>query len=192
VLVGIAVVALGVLATVVGVFIALANLRSNQKEIRVQRVIDLHRDLTTGEVGAARDRFTALMWRHGEGLTGVNQCHAPTWFEILPNVLEAGDRGLLGRYPRGEEIPGAEGSEPLRDLYAVLWCFERIEAGRSGGALDPEMLQRLIAPHTIWWDVMTRNMAVTDTWHLKDLRALAESLRVPGLVTWAEADFAPL
>ena len=51
---------------VVGAAIALGQLWTGLKATRVQRVIDLHRDLTTGEVGAARDRFTTLMWKHGE------------------------------------------------------------------------------------------------------------------------------
>jgi hypothetical protein len=171
--------------------VALMQLGVGMKGTRVQRVIELHRDLTTGEVGAARDRLTTLMWKHGERQAGRNRCHMPSWDELLPDVLGKGDpgRGLLGGYPPEDEIPGAQGSEPLRDLYGVLWCFERIEAGRAGRALDRPMLEELIASHAVWWDELTRKLSPDNTRHLVALRALARALETSELREWARRDF---
>jgi hypothetical protein len=170
--------------------VALLQYLASQRAIRVQRVIDLHKDLTTGEVGAARDRFTTLMWKHGEKLAGRNQCHAPSWDEILPDVLGGGSRGLLGRYRAEDEIAGFEDAEPMRDLYAVLWCFERVEAAREGRALDGRMLSKLLARHAVWWNVLTRQLTPSDTIHLASLRSLAANVSTPAIQEWADKDFA--
>lgn len=65
------------------------------------------------------------MWMNGEQLTGHSVCHRPTWDEILP-VVDKTDPTSLGAYRIDDGIAGAAGAEPMRDLYAVLWCFERI------------------------------------------------------------------
>jgi len=178
-----------VIAAIAAVVVAFVRLRAGQHATKVQRAIDLHRDLTTGEVGEARDRFATLMWKHGERLAGRNQCHAPTWLELLPDVLGGGDRGRLGEYRTEDKIPGAEGAEPMRDLYTVLWCFERIEAGRAGGALDSRMLDDLIAPHAVWWDEATQHLSVANTRHLSGLRSLAKHLETDDLRDWVGDDF---
>jgi hypothetical protein len=178
------------LAAIAAVAVAIVEIRSGIKATKVERVIDLHRDLTTGEVGAARDRFTTLMWKHGERLAGRNRCHAPTWGELLPDVLGGGDRGLLGEYRSEDKIPGADGAEPMRDLYSVLWCLERIEAGRAGRALDLRMMKELIASHAVWWDELTQHLIDDDTRHIASLRRLAANLGTERLREWARADFA--
>ncbi|MBK5222012.1 MAG: hypothetical protein JJE52_03870 [Acidimicrobiia bacterium] len=161
----------------------------------MQRVIDLHRDLTSGEVGAARSRFTALMWKAGEKAEGENLCHRFTWSEIRSPVLtdkHVVERGVLGTYDRLPGIPDGEHAEPMRDLYSVLWCFERIEAGRLGHALDSEMLGQLVAHHAVWWNELTGNLGADNdlpTIHLGSLRSLAKALRTPKLEDWARDDF---
>jgi hypothetical protein len=177
------------ITAIVAAIAAIIQIRVGQKAVRVQRTIDLHRDLTTGEVRAARDRFTALMWRHGEARAGRNVCHVPSWTELLTDVLGGGERGELGEYRPEDKIAGAEGAEPMRDLYAVLWCFERIEAGRAGRALDRRLLAELIASHAVWWDELTRRLTSENTTHVKSLRSLAESLATPELLLWARRDF---
>jgi hypothetical protein len=178
------------LVAAIAVAIALGQLWTGLKATKVQRVIELHRDLTTGEVGNARDRFTTLMWKHGERLAGRNVCHAPRWKEILTDVLGAsGSRGELGVYPREDHIATAKDAEPMRDLYSVLWCFERIEAGRAGRALDQGMLKQLVASHAVWWDELTRHLTSENTRHLESLRRLSAALEDAELRAWARNDF---
>lgn len=160
-----------------------------QRALRVQRTIDLHRDLTSGEVGAARDRLSHLMWTWGERMAGENVCHAPLWDELMPDVLADGSRGELARYIDTAVETGANRAEPLRDLYKVLWCFERIEAGRKKRVLDDHFLSQLIAPHAVWWAELTRNLNTDDTRHVGALHSLAASLTSEGLRTWVRNDF---
>src|SRR6478752_5042150 len=96
------VVAIGVAAAV----IAIVQLRVGLKATKVQRVIDLHRDFTVGEVGAACDRLMTLMWKHGERVAGPNHCYAPSWDELLVNGLggESPEAGQLGSYPSEDAI----------------------------------------------------------------------------------------
>ena len=77
----------------------------------------------------------------------------------------------------------------MRDLYAVLWCFERIEAGRAGHALDTRMLRELLASHAVWWDEMTSRRSADNTRHLSSLRSLVEAMQTPELRSWARTDF---
>lgn len=177
------------------VFVGIWQLYAGNKAMRVQRVIDLHRDLTTGEVGEARDRFTSLMWKAGEETAGRNRCHRFRWEEIQSPVRTADgsvQRGRLGTYADYPEIVQAIDAEPMRDLYAVLWCFERVEAGRQGKALDDAMLRRTIASHAVWWDELTKDLDAdprVTTRHLAALRSLAAALRTPELEAWAKHDF---
>lgn len=177
------------ITAIIAAIAAIIQIRVGQKAVRVQRTIDLHRDLTTGEVGGARDRFTTLMWKRGEALAGRNVCHVPSWTELLPDVLGGGGRGELGEYRAEDKIAGAEGAEPMRDLYAVLWCFERIEAGRAGRALDRRLLAELIASHAVWWNELTRRLSSDNTTHVKSLRSLASAVATPELLRWARGDF---
>lgn len=180
---------------VAGVVVAVWQVHGGQTAIKVQRVIDLHADLTTGEVGNARSRFTALMWKHGERQAGSNACHLPLWEEILPSPTTENGKGGLSGYLAFEAIATSQDAEPLRDLYAVLWCFERIEAGRAGGALDKRMLIELVAPHAIWWNSLTEKISDKNTRHVQGLRRLAKELqgeqtvRKMGLQEWADRDF---
>lgn len=177
------------ITAIVAAIAAIIQVRVGQTAVRVQRTIDLHRDLTAGEVGAARDRFTTLMWKHGEAIAGRNVCHVPSWSELLPDVLGGGDRGELGEYRAEDKIVGAESAEPMRDLYTVLWCFERIEAGRAGRALDRRLLAELIASHAVWWCELTRRLTPENTTHVRSLRSLAAAVRSEDLAFWARADF---
>src|SRR5205807_133886 len=102
----------------VAAFIALRQLRAGQRGLKTQRSIDLHRDLTTGEVGAARDRFTTFMWQLGEEKYHVNRCSRPTFDALNPAVgLPSARRGRMGSYPKHMEA--GHPAEPLRDLYKV-------------------------------------------------------------------------
>ena len=123
--------------------------RTEEQARQVERAIAAHRDLTTGEVGAARDRLTTLLWQEGEATYSRNVCWRPYFQELLP------PRGRLGLYHA--DVLGNDESEPMRDLFN-LWCFERIDAARVGEALDQDMLFRLIAHHAVWWDELLQNI----------------------------------
>lgn len=120
-----------------------------------ERAIAAHRDLTVGEVGEARDRLTTLFWQEGEGAFGRNVCWRPLSFaELLP------PNGRLSSYH--DEVLDGDRSEPMRDLFKILWSFERIDAIRTGGAADEDLLHSLVAFHAVWWDEAVRHITEAD------------------------------
>jgi hypothetical protein len=71
------------------------------------------------------------MWAYGLETTNEPVCYTPTRDEIHPQT------GTLRSYRSEDGIPaGTDDAKPMDDLYVLLWCFERIEAGLAGGALD--------------------------------------------------------
>ena len=156
--------------------------RTEEQARQVERAIAAHRDLTTGEVGAARDRLTTLLWQEGEATYSRNVCWRPYFQELLP------PRGRLGLYHA--DVLGNDESEPMRDLFKVLWCFERIDAARVGEALDQDMLFRLIAHHAVWWDELLQNIVETNVRSRRAVRELAgwAIARDSKLRAWAAED----
>lgn len=177
-----------VVTGIIGLAVGLFQLWSGLKAIRVQRTIDLHRDLTTGEVGRAADRLSTLLWKEGERRFGRNRCYAPEWPELLTAVRGTGGAGRLGEYIDSDRVVDFASSEPLRDLYALLWCFERIEAGRASRALDRVLLASLIEPHAAWWSCALQHVRPSDTTHVSALRRLTSSFSDASMSA-AERDF---
>lgn len=159
----------------IGILIALWQLRRHQKSQRVDRAITLHRDITSGEVGAARERFTTAMWWAGRDTAG--RCEQPTW-ESLDDTPPT--PGPSHRYDPAITADASE--RPLRDLYRVLYCFERIDTTLKGGAVDQRLAWQLLAHHAVWWDALTANISdgsgkELGTRHIRSLRELASWAR---------------
>jgi hypothetical protein len=147
---------------------------------KVDRAIGCHADLTTGEVGAARNRFSRLMFRVGEEALGPTHCWRPTWASLFPPVPglddDANEARYLGEYPA--EMLDAQLHTPLHDLRLVLWCFERIdEARQRESLLDEKLLASLIGYHVAWWSLLCARLEHGVSGHLYSLQQLA---------TWAE------
>jgi hypothetical protein len=173
-----------------GLLAAAVEVRAAAKAARVERVIALHRDLTAGEVGAARLRFSSYLFRVGAELGGGHVCYPPTLDELEAAMLVTPTGHLtfdIGHYPM--DIMPAHEARPAADLYLVLWCFERIEAGVAGGALDDAMLAKLVAPHVVWWNHATCRITSRETRYLTSLRRLAIRLSTVELEEWAKKDF---
>ncbi len=51
---------------------------------QVDRVLTLHKEVTTGEIAAARNRFSELMYRAGEEAFGPRKCWRPDWESLVP------------------------------------------------------------------------------------------------------------
>lgn len=166
----------------VAVVVAGFEIRAVGMATKVQRAIDVHRDLTAGDVGAARLRLGAEMWRKGEAMSRRHLCYAPAYKEIY--APESG----FGRYESADETELGD-PRPGSDLYLLVWCFQRVEAGLRGHAFDEQMIQRLVAPHAIWWNELTRNISEDEVLHLRSLRYLASRLSTPELERWAKRDF---
>ena len=179
-----------VLAVAVAVVIALWQLRHQRRLGAIDRTVDFHRDLTAGEIGAARDRLSELMWRVGSS-RGENSCWRPSWKELLGGQF-AGDADLeqdLSAYP--DDMGTSAGQTPLRDLYKILWCFERISASWDGGLLNNPLATQILGNHAVWWDVLCARVPLESTRYRRTLADLAEACNRfdPELLEWARADF---
>ena len=164
-------------AALLGLRYARRQIDSVSHDHRVDRVLDFHRDLTTGDVGDARSRFSELMFRVGEEAFGAGHCWRPTWNSLLPPDPKADvhsdTKRRLGLYP--DDIIGGERHRPLDDLRSVLWCFERIEEARNRGAsLDEPLLVSLIGYHAVWWDLLCKRLTRDGGGHIFSLVRLAE------------------
>lgn len=152
------------------------------------RTIQLHRDLTTGEIGASRDRFTELMYRTGQKLE-AGHCFQPTFFDLLHPRFSGEGNGRLSRYPRSMHAP--EDLVPMQDLYKILWTFERINASLDSKRLDTKLTLDLIGSHAVWWNELLARVTESDTMHRKSLSQFAKwSIRQrPQLAILSENDF---
>jgi hypothetical protein len=124
---------------------------------QVDRVLALHQSLTTGEVSAARTRFSSLMYRAGEVAFEPRKCWRPTWESLIPSSLEkvGGPQspGFLSVYP--EDMVHAQGHRPIDDIRQVLWCFDRInEARKREPSLDKQLLVSLMGHTAVWWNLL--------------------------------------
>ncbi len=80
---------------------------------------------------------------------------------------------------------------PLRDLYKILWCFERIRAAEYAHLLDPALSTEILGNHAVWWDHQCARIPADWTRYRKNLTDLAAHFlaRDRSLVAWARADF---
>lgn len=186
---------LGVVIALVGWLTAAGitwwQLRATRAAARVQRAIDFHEVLTTGEVGGARDRLATLMWHVGEQAQ-AGKCFRPTFSELLGPLYSRGVEAVgfsLGSYPDAA-VPGAA-TTPLQDLYRLLWAFERIEAAARHRLIDVMLMKELLDHHVVWWDTLASEISETDTRHRGSLARLGVGARARdrSLDAWAAADF---
>ncbi|MBG0740765.1 hypothetical protein IV500_15425 [Paeniglutamicibacter antarcticus] len=80
---------------------------------------------------------------------------------------------------------------PSRDLYKILWCFERVAAEFSGRLIDQELATHLLGNHVVWWDALCLNIPFQATRYRKNLNDLAARFDEldAKLRPWALADF---
>ena len=165
-----------------GVLYAKRQVDTAAHDRQVDRVLGFHRDLTSEEVGSARNRFSELMFRVGEEAFGPGCAWRPSWASLLPinpNV-DCPERNLAA-YPADIGGSGAGKYLPLNDLRAVLWCFERIEEARQRDAsLDDELLVSLIGYHAVWWNLLCHRLESSGGGHIRPLISLAEWMEQMG------------
>lgn len=149
---------------------------------RVDRAMMLYRDFTSGEVGAARDRFSDLMFRVGEEAFGPRKCWRPDLESLIPSH-SAGNRfspsRFLGAYPP-DMIDGID-KRPIQDLRQVLWCFDRInEARKRQSSLDEQLLVPLMGHDVAWWNLLCGRLATREASHVYSLVQLASWMEEKG------------
>jgi hypothetical protein len=118
--------------------------RERSASDRVARSLDLYRDLVVD--GDTADAFHRLSNRLR--MEGTRKSGKATWMLLCDADLERG--GFL-------DCPGDAVNTPFRDVYQVLWFFERAGIALEAGLVDPEMFHETIGYHCWWWAQILRD-----------------------------------
>ena len=152
------------------------QLQSDEAARQVDRVLSLHAEFSTGEIAAARCRFSELMWRAGETAFGLHTCWRPTWDSIYPPCLGCGEEinrsRFLGMYP---EDMHAGNHRPIHDLRKVLWCLGRVNVARRDekDSMREQLVVALLGWEVIWWSLVCGRLERTQGAILQPLYHLA-------------------
>lgn len=125
---------------VVALFFAAMTLSSDLHDRSVDRVLALHAEIVSGEVGAARSRLAHHLRTNGPVTAGHRLVLQPG-----PDVLR--DDPQLSVY-----ADATSGATPREDRVLLLRYFERTNAARELRTVDDGLFHKLIGPHTLWWD----------------------------------------
>ena len=152
------------------------HLQSDESARQVDRVLSLHAEFSTGEIAAARCRFSELMWRAGETAFGLHTCWRPTWDSIYPPCPGCGEEinrsRFLGAYPPDMH---ARDHRPIHDLRKVLWCHGRVNVARRDEkeSLRVQLVVALLGWEVIWWSLVCERLERTHGAILQPLDNLA-------------------
>jgi hypothetical protein len=114
----------------------------------IERVLDLHDQLTTGEVGAARHRLGTALW------TDTSRFPTPDDVRRCGRVWVTDRRN---RQPyESTETESTERITPGQDIYRILWCFQRAGETYNSDLVDKALFIKLIGHHVMWWDTAIR------------------------------------
>ena len=150
--------------------------QSDEAARQVDRVLSLHAEFSTGEIAAARCRFSELMWRAGETAFGLQTCWRPTWDSIYPPCPGCGEENnrsrFLGAYPADMH---ASNHRPIHDLRKVLWCLGRVNVARRDekDSLREQLVVALLGWEVIWWSLVCERLEKTQGAILQPLYHLA-------------------
>lgn len=139
--------AVGVLATL---GIAAATLRGDSRDRRVDRVLELHHELISGETGAARTRLGAHFRRNGTK-PWVLQATIDQLADSKSHLSKYQDASIKRRrWVRRQ--PAWPPETPRDDAALLLRFFERAWLAQATGSLDDSMCASLIGTHAGWWN----------------------------------------
>lgn len=130
--------ALQALGIVLALVVAVATLRSDSRDRRLDRVLGFHRELTSGQVGEARSRLGELL--------KSNNANGAVLKPVQLVDLRKG--GPVDHYA-DQQLP----STPQHDLNLLLRFFERVWIAHERGSLDDLMLVAMVGRHATWWDM---------------------------------------
>ena len=164
------------IAVVPAIAIAAIALTTDGHDKRVDRVLDFHKELNSGEILNAAVRLDTHLREHGEN----GKVRPLTRDELLSDPV-------LSRYSKERE------STPREDARIILRFFERANAARVAQTVDPPLMAELVGRNAGWW-----NLAITGPFYgvsrapLRDLANWADQFasenrdRYPYLQQWGQ------
>lgn len=128
--------AIQALAVVPAITAAALSLLADSHDRRVDRVLEFHQQLTSGELQAARLRLVGHLRRHGSS----GKARQATRDELRADPV-------LSRY-----TSDANKIRPIDDINLMLRFFERVNAARIAGSVNLPLLVELVGRHAGWLD----------------------------------------
>lgn len=147
--------------------LALIQLRRADDSRRIHRVLEAHHDITTGDVGVARDKLSPII-RSG------SVCRRVAFDEFERAEVESG-------------------KSATSCVVVVVRAFERAWESYEHGRLDRRMAQRLLASTTAWWSIALSKVTSDQLHGIDALRSLESALDPDGAFRrrHLETDFRP-
>lgn len=136
------------------VVIAVTSLWAGMHNRKVDRVLELHRELTTGQLGDARTRLGWLYRRNrmpDKHLPRLPRFELPrgAYIDVTLPVESPGQ--VVGAKSEAPPVINDEPS-PRKDADRILRYFERVCAAQVRGSLDNRTAALLLGWHAAWWD----------------------------------------
>ncbi len=141
--------------------------RQRDKDRRVERALDLYRDLVVeGDTAAAFNQLSVML-----RALGTKKHSTGTW--LVLKDAESAPGGLLD--------PAVTKDDTFQNLYRVLWFYERVETSLTFDLVDQEVMFRTIGFHCWWWDQLLHGIHAP-----KAAKALHEL--APQAAAWARRE----
>lgn len=131
--------ALQALGVVVALFVAAGTLTSDSENRRVDRVLQLHEMMTSGEVSHAAVRLSDHLRRHGVG-----------------GKARRASLEQLRCDPVLRSYCGQPAHSPYLDARMVIRFFEKADAARRANAVSVPLFHELVARHATWFRLAIR------------------------------------
>ena len=141
---------------------AAVSIAGERRDRHVDRVVDLHLGLISGEVGEARRRLA----HHLKELAEIQGHPGEAWMRATTDELEA-----FGKSTRTYAPPSP--FEPTEDAALLGRFFERAHAMLTGGSVDERLFHELIGRHAAWWALALKTEVEQSARWTQALRDLA-------------------
>ena len=148
-------------AVIPAIAIAALALTRDSRDKRVDRVLDLHKELHSSDMEGATVRLAVHLRENG-----IDGKARPTSREELR------DDPVLSKYSSDSQF------RPRDDVNLILRYFERADVARVSNTVEGQLLVELIGRSATWW-----NLAITGTMdemprsHLSELANWADNFR---------------
>lgn len=146
----------------VAAVITLIQIHRHNQTARVNRTLELQKDLTESEVAHSRELLSRQSWNG-------NHFVKPSFGELnIPAVSGLPRKDNISREPVGETLEMTY----LDHYFRILWCFQRVKGALEHNTLDKKLSRDLFTRHIVWWSTFSGRMDRDDTSLIMELNQI--------------------
>jgi len=146
-------------AVIPSITIAGLALTRDSRDKRVDRVLELHRELHSPDLASAKARLTVHLMLHG-----------------TDGKIRPASREELAKDPALSRYEADDAFSPRRDVDLILRFFERADVARIANSVESSLLVELIGRSAAWWNlVIGGNVDEVPRSHLQELAEWANN-----------------